>query len=154
MQALLADACLCGSTTSFFSSVLFQSHGLKFAGNKCYQYYLIGRNFRGYKVSRVWGSFTKINPSKLQFDKSFAKICPAKFFWFCHSRKFVSAKSFFTLKFFQENLYLQKCGPMIRLFTGILNNSYPKRSSNWTEKYTEKAQQTAVSEDVQEEVRK
>ena len=98
--------------------------------------------------------FTKINPAKLQFDKSFAKICPAKFFWFCHSRKFVSAKSFFTLKFFQENLYLQKCGPMIRLFTGILNNSYPKRSSNWTEKYTEKAQQTAVSEDVQEEVRK
>ena len=48
---------------------------------------------------------------------------------FCDS---VIRENLYPLKFLPWNVYMQKYLIMIRLFTGILNNSYRKMCTNWT----------------------
>ena len=60
-------------------------------------------------------------------DKSFDKISPAKFLLIHLFEKKCACENMYPLKFSHENFYSQKCVPKIRMFTGILNDSYLKR---------------------------
>ena len=71
---------------------------------------------------------------EITINKSFAISCPAKFL----IQSIVNICTHYNIT--AKLLNLQKCVPILYLFTGIPNNSYQKMCTNWTKKYPEKAQ--------------